>query len=91
MVTVGCFLDTSIDIPQRLFVFLESGQGEPENMVEASVSGGDLESLSKPAISLRVPPTDAVEVREIHVGSSDPATTLGFRSSSGWPASVSRC
>ncbi len=37
-------------------------------MAEASVSGDDLESLSKPAIPLRVPPTDAVENREIHVG-----------------------
>ncbi len=91
MATVGRFLDASIDIPQRLFVFLESDQGEPESMVEASVSGDDLEPLSKPAISLRVPPTDAVEVREIHVGSGDPATTFGSRSSSGWPASVSRC
>jgi hypothetical protein len=61
-------LDAFIDIPQRLFVFLESGQGEPESMVEVSVSGDDLESLSKPAIPLRVPPTDVVEDREIHLG-----------------------
>ena len=45
-------------------------------MVEASVSRDDLGSLSKPAISLRVPPTDAVKVREIHVGAVEASLYL---------------